>query len=138
MFISHTKITVRYAETDQMGIAHHSNYFIWFEVGRDDFLRHIGTYYSKVEENGMMLPLIDAKCTYKSPARYFEDLYVNTYIKEMTAIRIVFGYSVEKSDSKIILAEGETVHVWVNKKFKPVSLKKHLPDVYNVLESAAK
>ena len=72
MSVSH--VTVRYAETDQMGVAHHANYPVWFEIGRTDLIKEMGLSYAQVEERGVMLPLIRLSCTFKQPVRYDEKL----------------------------------------------------------------
>jgi acyl-CoA thioester hydrolase len=73
MFISESKIKVRYAETDQMGVVHHSNYAIWFELGRTEFLAQLGMPYSTVESRGVLLPVIELKCTFKGAAKYEDE-----------------------------------------------------------------
>jgi len=136
MLYSVTPITVRYAETDQMGVVHHSNYAIWFEAGRTDFIRQLGMPYSKIEEGGAMLPLIELKCIFKSFARYEDKLIVRTYIKEYTGTRLLFHYDVCMADSGKIITEGETMHVWTNRDLKPVNIKKYRPEIYELIHKA--
>jgi acyl-CoA thioester hydrolase len=124
MIVSETYITVRYAETDQMGVVHHSNYAVWFEAGRTDFIRKLGLPYSKIEESGAMLPLIELKCRFKGFARYEDEIIIRTNIQEYTGTRLLFHYEIFKAGSDKIITEGETTHCWADGKLKPVNLKK--------------
>lgn len=136
MFFTETELTVRYAETDQMGIVHHSNYPIWFEAGRTEFVKKLGISYSEIEERGILLPLIELKCSYKGYAKYEDKIVVKTCIKEMTQTKVIFYYEVYKKGLSDPITTGETVHVWTNKDIKPVSLKKKCPDIYGILLKA--
>ena len=136
MFITETKFIVRYAETDRMGIVHHSNYPIWFEAGRTEFIRKLGMPYSKIEEEGYLLPLIELKCCYKGAAGYEDEITVKTCIKEMTAVRVTFYYEVYKNNEPDAITTGETIHAWTNRNLKPISIKKHAPAIYELLEKA--
>lgn len=135
MFFSETAIKVRYAETDQMGIVHHSNYAVWFEAGRTDFIRNMGMPYSKIEESGAMLPLLELRCSFKSFAKYEDELVVKTWIKEYTGTRLVFHYDICKADGRVI-SEGETMHAWTNEELKPVNIRKYRPEIYKLIEKA--
>lgn len=136
MLISETKIIVRYAETDQMGIVHHSNYPVWFEAGRTDFIRKMGMPYSKVEENGAMLPLIELNCRYKGFAKYEDEITIKTSVKENTGIRLAFHYEVFRNNEADPITTGETIHVWTNTNLKPVNLKKFRPELFELVNSA--
>ncbi|MCQ2514559.1 MAG: acyl-CoA thioesterase [Ruminococcus sp.] len=131
---SRTKLTVRYAETDQMGIAHHSNYPIWYEVGRSDYIKMFGTSYSEMEKSGVMTPLMNLNCNFKLPAFYEDELIIRTKIITLTAARIVFSYSVkriEKDGTETELGYGTTEHAVVDAKtFRPCNMKKKLPELY--------
>lgn len=132
--ISTSEIIVRYQETDQMGIVHHSVYPIWYEVARTDFCGKMGLRYSKMEAMGIMTPIYEVHSHYKSPARYDDVLTVQTTVKRLTPYRIEFQYEIYKEDTLIHC--GETVHVWVDsKEFKPLNLKKYFPDVYAMVEN---
>ena len=133
MITSESKITVRYAETDNMGIAHHSNYPIWYEVARTDLIKKYGYTYSQMEEMGIMLPLLSLTSEYKKPAVYEDELIVKTYIKELTNTRITFAYEVYKSEDNSLINTGTTQHVWTNDKLRPVNLKKYNEEIFNVL-----
>lgn len=136
MFASETYFVARYAETDRMGIVHHSNYPIWFEAGRTDFIRKMGMPYSKIEEEGYMLPLIELKCVFKSPAKYEDQISVKTQIKEVSYSRLTFCYEVYKNNGADLITYGETTHVWTNRELKPLNIKKHAPHIYELLQKA--
>src|SRR5579871_3913705 len=88
-----TRIRVRYAETDQMGVVYHANYFVWFEVGRVDLLRQLGFSYRDMEQNdGYGIAVIDARCRYKAPARYDDELLLRTRIKYVRETMVQFDY----------------------------------------------
>jgi acyl-CoA thioester hydrolase len=138
MYISQTGLTVRYAETDQMGIVHHSNYPIWFEAGRTVFIRQMGIPYSRIEENGAMLPLLELKCIFKGSAKYEDEIIVKTYIKEYTGTRLLFHYDVYIAGDEKVITEGETLHVWTNTNLKPVNIRKYRPEISELIEKAVK
>jgi len=132
---SETKLTVRYAETDQMGIAHHSNYAVWYELARTDFVRKNGMSYSEMESSGLALPLIGLTCKFILPAHYEDELIVKTKMGKLTPVRMVFEYEVYK-DGKLINT-GSTEHVVTNSNLKPINLKKENPKIYEFLVGVA-
>lgn len=135
MFYSETKLIVRYAETDQMGIVHHSNYPVWFEAGRTDFIKKIGLPYSKFEEMGIMLPLIELNCAYEGFSKYEDEIIVRTAIKEFTKTRLSFLYEVFRNNNPVRITKGETAHVWTDRQLKPVNIKKAKPEIYDLIIS---
>src|SRR5690554_6660516 len=118
MYASDSYIEVRYKETDRMGIVHHSNYYVWFEVARTDFLRSIGWDYKQLEEQGILFPVIETRCFYKSPCHYSDKLIVKTWIKKIKGIRITFEYKIIREIDYTVAAEGETVHAFVDSNLK--------------------
>ncbi|HLV02286.1 MAG TPA: thioesterase family protein [Acidobacteriota bacterium] len=104
-------LRVRYAETDQMGVAYHSNYLVWFEVGRTNFCRSCGFTYAELEEQGIYLPVVEVHCRYRRPLRYDQEFRVLTHIRELRKRFISFGYVIETDDGDTPVAEGETRHV---------------------------
>ena len=113
--ICETRLRVRYAETDQMGVVYHSNYFVWFEVGRVELLRKLGFTYREMErEDGCVIAVVDARCRYKSPARYDDEIVVRTHLKNIRESLIHFGYEVIRVGDNALLAEGETTHIVVD------------------------
>jgi len=117
-----------------MGIIYHPNYYIYFEMGRTEFLREAaGISYKEMEEAGVMLPLIETRCKYRIPAKYDDELIVRSAIKEMTVARIAFEYKLIRQSDNALLAEGETVHAFTNASGRPVNLKKAHNDLYELL-----
>jgi acyl-CoA thioester hydrolase len=110
--ISETRLRVRYAETDQMGVVYHANHFIWFEVGRVELLRQLGFSYRDMEaRDGCFIAVVDARCRYKAPARYDDEILVRTKIKNIRDSLIHFGYELRRANDDTLLAEGETTHI---------------------------
>ncbi|MDK2799734.1 MAG: acyl-CoA thioester hydrolase [Clostridiales bacterium] len=134
MYINETKIKVRYVETDQMGIVHHSNYFAWFEVGRTEFFEETGLSYREIEEQGIFFPLIESACQYKEGAKYQDEIIIKTWIQALGGVRATFYYEVIREKDYKTLATGKTVHAFVNRAFKPINLKKVNPKVWEKLE----
>ena len=129
-----TEIIVRYAETDQMGIAHHSNYPVWFEIGRTDFFKKIGFFYSRIESNGILLPLTDMNCKFIKPAKYEDIIVIQTQISRLTHVRVGFHYQIFNKDNKSKLATGETNHGWTDRDLNPVIIESLFPDLFQELE----
>jgi acyl-CoA thioester hydrolase len=122
-----TEIRVRYAETDKMGIVHHSNYLIWFEAGRSDLCRARGFSYKEMEEkDDALLVVAETYCRYKSPAFYEDVLLVRTQVAEIRSRSIRFIYEIIRPSDGALIAEGETLHL-VTDKHKKVRL---LPELY--------
>ena len=132
--VTETYLTARYAETDQMGIIHHSNYAIWFEAGRMDFLRKAGISNVEVEKNGYLLPLSKIDCSFKRPAKYDDQIVVETRIKRMTCVRMEFEYKVFNGSDSRLLAHGTTIHAWTDKELTPVNIEKNMPQAYSLLK----
>lgn len=126
-----TEIRVRYAETDQMGIVHHSNYLVWFEVGRSEFCRARGFSYKEMEEKDNALMVVaESYCRYKSPAFYEDLLTIRTRVEEIRSRSLRFVYEIYRAFDDAVLAEGETLHLVTdeNKKVRslPTSYKEKL------------
>ena len=122
-----TEIRVRYAETDQMGVAHHSNYLVWYELGRSDFCRARGFSYKEMEEKDNALMVVaESYCRYKSPAFYEDVLIVRTKVEELRSRSLRFVYEIYRPSDQTLLAEGETLHLVTdeNKKVRT------LPEIY--------
>jgi acyl-CoA thioester hydrolase len=111
-----THVRVRYAETDQMGIVYYANYLVWFELGRVELLRSLGLAYSKLEaDHGCILPVIEARCRYRSPAKYDDEILIESWPSLVRSSVIRFAYRILRKapdgGENTLLAEGETVHV---------------------------
>ena len=115
---------VRYAETDQMGVVYYANYFVWFEIGRTDLLRESGWSYRAMEAEGYSLPVVEAHCRYRQPARYDDDLEVRTTGALVSPVRVRFDYDLTRGDGQALLASGYTVHASLNPDGRP----RRLPD----------
>ncbi len=113
---SETRVRVRYAETDQAGIVYHANYLVWFEVGRVELCRDHGFNYRDMETAAdAMLPVTEARLRYRIPARYDEVILILSRVAEIRSRAITFAYEVRRDSDKILLAEGETAHIVMNK-----------------------
>jgi len=130
-----THILVRYAETDRMGIAHHSNYLIWFEAGKTDFLKKAGLSNSNIENKGILLPLSHLECEFKSPANFEDEIVVKTKIKKMTGVKIEFQYVIINNNGKLI-ATGNTTHAWTDKSLKIYNIEKKSSEINQILKAA--
>ena len=125
--VCETRVRVRYAETDQMGVVYHANHFVWFEIGRVEMLRQLGFSYRDMEQNdGCFIAVADARCRYKAPAHYDEEIIVRTHLKNVRESVIHFGYELVRAQDGMVLAEGETTHVVTNAEMK----KAVLPEKY--------
>jgi len=127
---SSSRLRVRYAETDQMGIAYHGNYFAWFEVGRTDFLRQLGLTYRELEAQGLRLPVIEAKAHFLRPALYDDVLDVFTHLSALGGASMTFDYTIAREGSQAALATGSTSHAAVDPSGRPRRLP---PEVRRLL-----
>jgi acyl-CoA thioester hydrolase len=135
--LNETRLRVRYAETDQMGVVYHSNHLIWFEVGRVEFLRQMGFSYRDMErEDGLFIAVAEATCRYRAPVYYDEEVVVRTWLKKVRESVIIFGYELIRVSDKALLAEGQTTHVVTDSKMKTGTLPdKYLSVFRNALEN---
>ena len=125
-----TEVRVRYAETDQMGIVYYANYLVWFEIGRVELLRSLGLAYSQLEtEHECILPVIEAKCRYRAPARYDDEILIETSPSLLRGTVIKFAYRIlrkaPEGEEPKLLAEGETVHVVCDDQLNRKPLPEH-------------
>jgi len=126
---SQTRLRVRYAETDQMGVVYYANYFVWCEIGRVEFFRQLGWDYKQMEiADDCHLPVVEASCRYRSPARYDDEIVIETRVTALRSHVIKFGYRLLRvaAGGNQLLAEAETIHVSVDKQMQ----KKLLPEKY--------
>jgi len=124
------KMRVRYAETDQMGVAYHGNYLIWFEVGRSEFCRQHGFSYQEMEEDTRRyLVVAEAHCRYFVPLRYDREFIVRTRIRELRSRAVTFEYQLLDEDSNALCAEGSTLHVVTDDQGRPCSFPKRYRDL---------
>lgn len=126
----------QYYETDQMGIVHHSNYIRWFESARLDFMKQIGIPYGKMEEMGIISPVLSVECKYKEMV-YFDDLvYIKADIVKHNGIKMDIKYTVYKESTGKVCTEGSSSHCFLDKEGGIISLKKSYPDIYALFENA--
>ena len=124
-----SRVRVRYAETDKMGVVYYANYFVWFEVGRTDLLREAGWNYRDMETEGFGLPVIDAQCTYRGSARYDDEIEVRTRGEMLSPVRVKFTYDIVRPADAATLATGTTVHATVDRNGRPCRLPQRVRDV---------
>ena len=125
-----TRLRVRYAETDKMGVVYYANYFVWFEVARTDLLRALGWSYREMEHAGVSLPVIDARCEYKRPAKYDDEIEVRTTGRMLSPIRMQFDYEVVRQADSVVAAAGYTVHAALDSTGRPCRLPKRIAEVF--------
>jgi acyl-CoA thioester hydrolase len=131
------QLRVRYAETDQMGVVYHSNYIVWFEVGRVEMLRQLGFTYCDMEKHDdTHIAVVDVHCRFKSPARYDDLITIRTKLSNVRESLLHFAYDIVRTDDGETLAQGESIHLVVNSQFQRI----HLPKKYLVpfLKAAGK
>lgn len=128
---STSRVRVRYAETDKMGVVYYANYFVWFEVGRTDLLRQAGWTYRDMESEGFALPVIDAHCEYRQPARYDDELEIRTDGSLLSPVRVQFAYEVVRVGDGAPLAAGRTVHASVDREGRPCRLPSRVKELFS-------
>jgi acyl-CoA thioester hydrolase len=127
---STSRVRVRYAETDKMGVVYHSNYFVWFEVGRTDLLRSHGWTYREMEAEGMSLPVIEAHAEYRQPARYDDELDVHVAGDLVSPARVRFTYEVMRAADSQLLVTGHTVHATIDRDGRPCRLPERVKGLF--------
>ena len=123
-------VRVRYAETDKMGVVYYANYFVWFEVGRTDLLRTLGWTYREMEHDGISLPVIEAHCEYRRPARYDDEMEVRTEGRMVSAVRMEFNYTVVRRGDEQVTASGRTVHAAIDPSGRPCRVPDRIRQVF--------
>ncbi|MBN6886691.1 acyl-CoA thioester hydrolase [Cytobacillus horneckiae] len=138
MLVSTKEIEVRYAETDQMGVVYHANYFVWMELGRTQIVQDLGFNYALLESEGIISPVLDIQASYKKPLHYGEIAVVKTWIEEYDGLRFTYGYEIYNSDNELAVT-GWSRHACVKKEsFRPISMKRKYPDWHEAYENAKK
>jgi len=123
---SEVRTRVRYAETDQMGVVYHSNYFLYFEMGRTEYMRTRGCAYSDLEKQGIYLAVVEVACRYRAVARYDDAIIIRTRVDKTTRVTVTFHYRVLKEEGGTLLAEGTTTLACVKKDGKPRALPREV------------
>ncbi len=130
---SESRTRVRYKETDQMGIAHHSNYIVWFEIGRTDLCRVAGVEYKEIESRGYLLVVSEIGCRYRTPYRYDEEVVMRTTIESLNRRGIRFGYELLDGEGRALHGHGFSSHIWLDRDArKPVVAPPDLLEAFKV------
>jgi acyl-CoA thioester hydrolase len=124
-------IRVRYAETDKMGVVYYANYFVWFEVARADLLRSLGWTYREMEHAGVSLPVIEAHCEYRKPAKYDDEVEVRTKGRMLSPVRMEFTYEIVRRGDQAVAASGHTIHAALDSAGKPCRLPDRIRQAFS-------
>ena len=124
-------IRVRYGDTDQMGFAYYAHYLRWFEIGRAEMLRALGWSYRAVEEAGIQLPVLEARCRYLKPGRYDDELWIETGVLELRRASVRFGYRIVRVSGEELLAFGHTEHCFLDREGKPARPPARMAELLN-------
>ncbi|GAB2722939.1 acyl-CoA thioesterase [Paenibacillus thermoaerophilus] len=135
------RLRVRYQETDQMGVVYHANYLNWMEIGRTEWIRAEGLPYRRLEERGLLLPVVDLQVSYRHPARYDDIVEVHTRVTGYSRVKLEFEYEIWRVDGaeesgeerSVLLLTGLTRHIWMNASWKPCRIDKEAPELYAIL-----
>ena len=120
---------VNYYETDKMGVTHHSNYIRWMEEARVYYLNQIGLGYKKLEEDGIISPVIGLECDYKVPTKFEDKVEIEAQVEEFKGVKLIIKYKMTNVDTKEIVLIGRTKHCFLGKDNKPIILKKKFPEI---------
>jgi acyl-CoA thioester hydrolase len=123
-------LRVRYAETDRMGVVYYAHYLVWFEIGRTELLRTLGWSYREMEEAGVSLPVIEAQCTYRRPAKYDDELDVRTEGRMLSPVRMEFTYQIVRRADQAVAAEGRTEHAALDPRGRPCRLPERIRQAF--------
>jgi len=134
MYFNESKVVVRYAETDKMGVVYHSNYLIYFEIARTEFINQCGVSYREMEELGIMIPVLESNCKYKHGAQYDDELTIKAWIEELSGVKAKFNYLIIREKDQKEIASGNTLHTFVDNNFKIINMKKKYPEIMSKLE----
>ena len=125
-----SSVRVRYAETDKMGVVYHSNYFVWFEIGRTDWLRDTGWNYREREADCIQRPVIEAHCEYRLGARYDDEVEIRTRAHKVSPVRVQFDYEATRRADGALLATGHTVHATIDRDGRPVRMPDRVKELF--------
>ena len=128
--IACTRLRVRYADTDKMGVVYYANYLVWFEVGRTEWLRQAGFSYREVEQSGIVLPVIEVHCQYRQPARYDDEIEIRSRGDLLSRVRVKFEYEIVRHRDGVVAAVGHTVHASVDSAGRPTRLPARVRELF--------
>ncbi len=126
--------TVQYYETDKMGITHHSNYIRWMEEARVDFLSQIGWDYDKLEESGIVSPVLNVTCDFRKMTTFPDKITIKASVKEFNGVKLKFAYEMKKEDGTVVCT-AESLHAFLNKEGRPVRMKQDYPELYETIQN---
>lgn len=132
MSVVSTRVRVRFKETDQMGVVYHSNYLVWMEIGRVEWLRSRGLRYRDIERDGVLMTVAEATCRYHAPARYDDEVEITTSVKTAHARMVKIGYVLTNVETGEKLATGETTHVFCGPDLRPIRLPEKYREAFGV------
>ena len=128
---------VQYYETDKMGITHHSNYVRWMEEARIEFLDQIGWSYVRMEEEGIISPVLAVNCRYKHSTTFSDEISVTVKVKEFKGVRLILEYTMKNRKDDFVVLTGTTEHCFLNTQSRPINMKKEFPSLFQVLTDLA-
>ena len=126
--------TVQYYETDKMGITHHSNYIRWMEEARVDFLSQIGWDYARLEESGIISPVINLSCDFKKTTTFSDKITIRASVKEVNGVKLKFAYEMRNEDGAVVFT-ATSMHAFLNREGRPVRMKQDFPELYETIEN---
>lgn len=129
------KRRINYYETDKMQVVHHSNYIRFLEECRMDFLKQLNMDYDKMEEKGIMIPVLSVSCDYKNPVRFGETICIIPKVEKFHGVKFEMSYRIYSEDYKVLHNQAESSHCFLNFDFKPVRLKKDFPGIYEAMKA---
>jgi acyl-CoA thioester hydrolase len=139
MRTNQTRVRVRYAETDQMGVVYYANYLVWMEVGRVEYCKAFGFNYRDMEiEDGVMLAVAESRCRYAFPARFDDEVVVETWVAEANSRMVTFAYEMRLADDGKKVAAGETRHIFCNRELRPCRMPEKYRAKFGLTPSGAK
>ena len=128
---------VQYYETDKMGITHHSNYVRWMEEARIEFLDQIGWSYVRMEEEGIISPVLAVNCRYKHSTTFSDEISVTVKVKEFKGVRLILEYTMKNRKDDFVVLTGTTEHCFLNTQSRPINMKKEFPELFQLLTDLA-
>lgn len=138
MHIATTQVTVRYGETDQMGVVYHANYLVWLELGRTALVESLGLSYAAMEKEGTISPILEVNIRYKKPLRYGETATVNTWIEKYDGLRVTYGHEILNQQGESCVTANTTSVCADKDSFRPISMKRSHPDWHQLYHQASK
>ena len=131
------KREINYYETDKMQVVHHSNYIRYLEECRMDFMKQIGLDYARIEQAGLMIPVLSVGCNYVSPARFGDTICIVPKVEKFHGVKFEMSYRIYSEDFSVLHNEAQSTHCFVNFNFQPVRLKREYPHIYVTMQSLA-